>query len=97
MATLDLDDDLTGQVKNALSEPISNPENSIRQQKVLTLLLASRIGRMERVAYWLVATIVAASATVVLSIIGASYALGARMQSLDSLAQRVEALEARER
>lgn len=60
MATLDLDDDLTGQVKHALSEPISNPENAIRQQKVLTLLLASRIGRMERVAYWLVGTIVAA-------------------------------------
>jgi hypothetical protein len=95
--TLDLDDDLTGQVRNAMSEPVSSPENSIRKLNVVSLLTDHRLRRMERIGVWMIATVAVGSFSVVVSVfgglLGASYILGRRLEAIDTLSQRVERLE----
>lgn len=92
---LETDDDLGAQVKAVLSAPISNAEVAIRQLHISALLLENRISRMEKIALWLGGTIVAASATVIVTVVTASYSLGARMEAFTQVNERVASIESR--
>lgn len=95
MSTPDLEDDISKQIKNIMADPVSNPENAIKQLRVEGLLVERRVKRIEGVAWWLITTILAASLGVMGTVVWAAFSLGTRMEALTQVSARVGALEER--
>ncbi len=91
----ELDDDISGQIKTLMSRPISDPQQEIRQFSVDLYLMEKRVKRIEKVAWWLISAILAASLSVMGTVIWASFSLGARMEALTQVGERVQAIEER--
>lgn len=91
------DDELTGKILAAMKEPVSDPETAIQELRAHQLSISTRQRRMEKLASRIASVVLAGSISVVTSVVGAAYYVGATQsqyrERLDEVIRRVDRMD----
>ena len=98
------DDELTGKILAAMKDPVSDPETAIQELRAHQLSISTRTKRLEKLAADIAkdtrrvaGVVLAGSMSVVLSVVGAAYYVGAAQsqyrERLDEVIRRVDRMD----